>query len=211
MLYYIRNGTRFFVQGATLGIDEMNMTQQLCHMILQEINKHNHNTDTTLIKGGKELSFENPKIDKVVTMQKTTNETEKEDKNETNINKIIGEKIERTKQEMNKNNDKTSNEKNINTNTNKTDKANNNDNIRNDYKGNKTTECRYFWRGTCKFGRECWFRHTELCQDWDRRNECTNDLCKLNHPKNVTSSIMENAIAINVDFYTHQERNQEVN
>ena len=97
MLYYIRNGTRFFVQGATLGIDEMNMTQQLCHMILQEINKHNHNTDTTLIKGGKELSFENPKIDKVVTMQKTTNETEKEDKNETNINKIIGEKIERTK------------------------------------------------------------------------------------------------------------------
>ena len=29
--------------------------------------------------------------------------------------------------------------------------------------------------------------------------------------KNATGSIMEDAIAINVDFYTHQELNQEVN
>ena len=61
-----------------------------------------------------------------------------------------------------------------------------------------------FARGKCKFGRECWFKHTELCQDWDRHNECTNNSYKLNHPKkNATSYMMVNAIAINVDFYIH--------
>ena len=177
MLDHIRHGTNFFVEGESLGIEETNMRQHMRRTIMDNADK-----TPKIDENENELETENPITDKVVIIQKPTSETEKTDKDEVNIKKTVGEKIEIAKQEMNKNNDKTINEKNINTNT-KTDKANNNANIRNDYKGNNTTECRYFWRGTCKFGRECWFRHTELCQDWDRRNECTNDLCKLNHPK----------------------------
>ena len=185
MLDFIRTGTQFFVSGSTLGVEEKNMRQYMREVLMQEIkiSKCMHNTDESTKKGENKLSMENPKMDEPITAQKITNETEKKDKEEISITKIIGEKIERTKQDMNKNSDSTSNEKNTNINTNKADKANNNDNIRNEYKGNKPQECRFFWRGTCRFGRDCWYKHTELCQDWDRRNECTNDSCKLNHPK----------------------------
>merc|ERR1711951_61472 len=130
-LDFIRTGTQFFVSGSTLGVEEKNMRQYMRKILMQEIriSKCMHNTDKSIKKGENKQSMENPKMDKPITAQKITNEKEKKKKEEININKIIGVKIERTKQDMNKNIDNTSNEKNTNINTKKADKANINDNI----------------------------------------------------------------------------------
>merc|ERR1712055_1055705 len=40
-----------------------------------------------------------------------------------------------------------------------------------------------FWRGACRYGRRCWFRHEELCRDWEKRGSCPDSRCKLNHPE----------------------------
>merc|ERR1712240_662327 len=77
-----------------------------------------------------------------------------------NTDKSTKKRGKRTKQDMNKNSENTSNEKDTNINTNKADKANDNDNIRNEYKRNKPQEFRFFWRGTCKFVRDCWYKYT---------------------------------------------------
>ena len=132
-LDFIRNGTQFFVSGSKLGVEEENMRQYMREVLMQEIriSKCIHNTDKSTKKGENKQSMENPKMDEPITAQKITNETEKKDKEEISITKIIGEKIERTKQDMNKNSENTSNEKDTNINTNKADKANNNNNIRN--------------------------------------------------------------------------------
>merc|ERR1711915_49393 len=119
MLDHIRHGTKFFVEGESLDIGETNMRQHMRRTIMDRL----YNADKTPKIDENELETKNPKTDEVVIIQKPTNETEKTDKDEVNIKKIIGEKIEITKQEMDKNNDKTGNEKNINTNTNKTDNA----------------------------------------------------------------------------------------
>ena len=42
------------------------------------------------------------------------------------------------------------NENRSNTNSSNTDEGNNSNNISNDYKGNKTTKCKYIWKGSCK-------------------------------------------------------------
>ena len=47
MLDFIKHRTEFFVQGGTLGIDETNMRQHIRRTIMQDINKYNHNADTT--------------------------------------------------------------------------------------------------------------------------------------------------------------------
>ena len=48
---------------------------------------------------------------------------------------------------------------------------------------NEARDCRYFWRGTCRYGKRCWFRHEELCRDWEKRGSCPDSRCKLNHPE----------------------------
>merc|ERR1711915_1115299 len=109
----------FFVDGESLGIEETNMRQHMRRTIMDNADK-----TPKIDENENELETENPITDKAVIIQKPTSKTEKTDKDEVNIKKTVSEKIEIAKQEMNKNNEKTINEKNINTNTNKTDKAN---------------------------------------------------------------------------------------
>ena len=71
-------------------------------------------------------------------------------------------------------------ESNINSNTSNADNRNNKSK---DNAENEARDCRYFWRGTCRYGKRCWFRHMELCRDWETRGSCPDSRCKLNHPE----------------------------
>ena len=122
------------------------------------------------------------------TSEKNTNRNDEAEKSEANkdANKNTIDQIfdKRKKEEaQDKNNDENNNGNNNDNNTNK--QGTNNKDIRRNSGSEEsvTRECRNFWRGRCKFGKKCWYKHTDLCQDWDRRGNCPNNRCKLNHPE----------------------------
>ena len=46
----------------------------------------------------------------------------------------------------------------------------------------KEKDCRYFWKGSCRKGDRCWYRHVKICVNWERRGNCPDSGCKLSHP-----------------------------
>ena len=46
----------------------------------------------------------------------------------------------------------------------------------------KEKDCRYFWKGACRHGDRCWYRHVKICVNWERRGNCPDSGCKLSHP-----------------------------
>ena len=50
------------------------------------------------------------------------------------------------------------------------------------YVERKAKDCKYFWRGACRHGNKCWYRHVEICVNWERRGNCPDSRCKFNHP-----------------------------
>ena len=88
MLDHIRHGTKFFVEGESLDIEETNMRQHMRRTIMDGLYK----ADKTTKIDENELETKKTITDEVVIIQKPTSETEKTDKDEVNIKKIIGKK-----------------------------------------------------------------------------------------------------------------------